>query len=521
MRILESTASIHTFIGRWPLLRGRAVLGNAKHWVMQRCQRVRRTLISEGYRRWDRLSTQRHLLAMPPNRLSIVDRIRCCFMRWLLSLPDPFYRRFFNRLDARKDRLNLPRVGECKHRLLLGIGTLGPGGAERQLAMTVKGLASRGMMDVRVLCYCLDSDINRFFAPILEKCGIPFTDIKSSFDPNGPHATHLRQVISGFQPELRNDIAAYILALWSDPPVTAHFWLDEINVKGGVAAVLVGVPNVILGLRSLPPIHFPLHRPYMREAYRWLARQPNVSLVNNSHAGARGYENWLGLPAGSIHVVHNGFDWQDYQGNQLNQSAQDYRIRHGVQPRQLVMGTVIRLSEEKRPLFWLEIAAKVRQKVPNAYFLVVGDGPLRESLELRAAEPDLCGAIRFTGYERNTMAAMAAMDLFLLTSRAEGLPNVLIEAQIAGVPVVTTKVGGAPETVRHGVTGWVLDNDDIDAAAEIIARLLLDQNWRARANTNMKKFVHETFCVERMVDCTLEIYGLTSGQFKQEEGRKQ
>jgi glycosyltransferase involved in cell wall biosynthesis len=70
-------------------------------------------------------------------------------------------------------------------------------------------------------------------------------------------------------------------------------------------------------------------------------------------------------------------------------------------------------------------------------FLVVGDGPLR-------------GAIHFAGSEKDVYGAMVDMDLLVLTSRAEGLPNVLVEAKFLGVPVVATRAGGAPETVDHG-----------------------------------------------------------------------
>lgn len=152
--------------------------------------------------------------------------------------------------------------------------------------------------------------------------------------------------------------------------------------------------------------------------------------------------------------------------------------------------------------------------MPEVRFLIVGDGPLRAALEARAGEPDLQGAVKFTGYERNTMSAMAAMDLFLLTSRAEGLPNVLIEAQIAGVPVVTTNVGGAPETLEHSVTGWVLDNDDVDSAAQSITRLLRDQDWRNRARASLAGFVRNKFDAGEMVERTLEVYGAKSGLFQ-------
>src|SRR5581483_2236537 len=137
-----------------------------------------------------------------------------------------------------------------------------------------------------------------------------------------------------------------------------------------------------------------------------------------------------------------------------------------------VVGTVFRMSEEKQPLLWMEIAAGVRRAIPDARFLVVGDGPLREAVELRAQREDLNGAVHFAGYDSQPLRAIVDMDLFLLTSRAEGLPNVLIEAQAVGVPVVTTPVGGAPETIDHGRTGVVLEGADPTEVAAVLVKQL-------------------------------------------------
>lgn len=468
--------------------------------------RVRIKLAAEAHKWWSDLAASRHLLAIPSNHLSLGNHWRRALLRGALSLPDPFYSRVFKRLDVQKAHLPLPTAAPRRHRVLLSIGTLGPGGAERQLTMTVQGLVGHGVADVRVLCANLGSDVNRFFLPSIEKSGVLVADLGEWSESQDRKSERLQQSLSELLPGCHHDVAAYIHSLRSDQPEIAHFWLDAVNIKGGIAAVLAGVPRVVLGLRSLPPIHFSLHLPYMRAAYKWLARQSNVRFVSNSHAGAQGYEAWLGLPKGSIRVVHNGFDWQDEHIAQWRLLVPAYRQRHNLSMEHLVLGTVIRLTEEKRPFFWLEIAARVRRQVPEARFLIVGDGPLRPALESRASAPDLQGSVIFSGYESNTLAAMAAMDMFLLTSRAEGLPNVLIEAQIAGVPVVTTNVGGAPETLEHSVTGWVLENDHPDAAAQTITRLLRDQVWCTRARANQQRFIRDTFGAERMVDETLAAY---------------
>jgi glycosyltransferase involved in cell wall biosynthesis len=157
---------------------------------------------------------------------------------------------------------------------------------------------------------------------------------------------------------------------------------------------------------------------------------------------------------------------------------------------------------------WLDIAALVRQALPETQFLIVGDGPMRSAMERRAAQADLNGSVHFAGHLKDAMGAISDMDLLLLTSRAEGLPNVLVEAQFLGVPVVATAVGGAPETLDHGNTGWLLDSDDAKAGAQQIVRLLGDADWRRAASAGGPAFASSRFGMQRAIDQTLAAYGL-------------
>ena len=244
----------------------------------------------------------------------------------------------------------------------------------------------------------------------------------------------------------------------------------------------------------------------MHESYRWLVKQPGVIFLNNSKAGARAYEKWLDLPKGHIRVIHNGFDLNTVHKRCTSNCRQKYRKRHHIPPDSPLVGTVIRLTEEKRPLLLADIAAHIRQAVPEAHFLVVGDGMLRAEFEDRVSTWDFSEAVHIVGYEEDALSAIAAMDLFLLTSRAEGLPNVLLEAQAMGVPVVTTDAGGAKEAVEHGYSGWVLEHDDPQHAGMVISQLLRDLKWREKAFHHAQQLVKSRFGIDRMVDEILAVY---------------
>lgn len=456
---------------------------------------------------WSKMACYRPLLAREIASLTVMERIERRFLWSVLAIPDWRYRRVLKKLDAQSKTTSVSGGASwiaSRRGVVMMIGTLGPGGAERQLVVTARGLHESRKSDVRVACAYLSSPISRFFLPELETAGVPASVIGAEAD-NIVHPA-ARAAIDALPLELR-EAALYAKTLAAEQPEVAHLWLDEVNIKGGIAAVLTGVPKIVISQRSLPPINFGLHRPYMRESYRWLARRPGVRMINNSAAGARAYEKWLGVPRGSIGVVYNGYAFDEAELAGYRADRAKFRQSVGIAPDTLVVGTVMRLSEEKCPMLWLEMASLIRRDLPEARFLIVGDGPLRAAMEARSAADDLVGAVLFAGHLKASMAAIASMDLMLLTSRAEGLPNVLVEAQFLGVPAVTTPAGGAPEAVNHGESGWVLNSWDAEASACQIVRLLRDEQWRETAGRSGPEFALARFGIRRSIDETLAVYG--------------
>ncbi len=111
--------------------------------------------------------------------------------------------------------------------------------------------------------------------------------------------------------------------------------------------------------------------------------------------------------------------------------------------------------------------------------MVAGTGPLRPDLEAHAERLGVAGAVTFLGHRSDVEWVFGGVDVALLTSEAEGIPGVAIEALMAGCPMVTVPVGGVTEVVEHGVTGLVLDGDEPAEMAAAVARLLDDDETRA------------------------------------------
>lgn len=397
--------------------------------------------------------------------------------------------------------------------ITLVIGSLGPGGSERQVVTTLLGLVARDYHDLSLLCTHFTDATERFYEPLLYGSPVSISQVRENFSAademressSDVETLGLRTLYENLPGEIC-DITWYAREFLARNPKIVHTWLDYTNAKAAIAAAVVGVPRIVLSTRSLAPNNFGFFQPYMREAYRALAVYPSVRFLNNSEAGARDYENWIGLPRGSFKVVRNGFDFSEFDRERNIAPARELKVQLGVPDRVLLVGTVLRFTEEKRPFLWIEIAARVAAMRSDVMFLMVGDGPLRMEARQRADACGFGGRILMPGYEKEVAVAIAALDVFLLTSRVEGLPNVLVEAQALGVPVVTTDCGGVSETLIPRVTGFTVASESVELLANTILDVLADDAWRDEARNVAQKFVRERFSLSQMISGTLDAY---------------
>jgi len=449
---------------------------------------------------------------------------RAIAARVLLAALDRYFEAAFRAAAAGALVLPNGRPPARRMRVCLVIGTLGPGGAERQAKETVTALASRHDADISCLVMFLEQEWQRFFLDDVRGAGVDVRQVHESGDPlallsqvEHPDASRIARVIRSTIPAELHDIALYAREFLVRQPDVVHLWLDEINTKAGMAALLTGVPRIVLGMRSVNPTHFALFQPYMRAAYRVLLERTQVGALNNSEVGAMSYERWLDVAPGRITVVRNGFDFSGFTDRSSPEATAAYRRSLGIPLDALVVGGVMRLSEEKRPLLWLETAEFVLARLPDVHFLLIGDGVLRSAVESRIAERGLSHRVHVPGYARDTYAAMPAMNLLFLSSSFEGLPNVLIEAQALGVPVVTMPAGGAVETLHHGRTGWVVKDGTAASAGQLISELLSHPTHLAAAAAAAPAFVRERFDVERMLRDTVSMYGRVPARRRRDE----
>jgi glycosyltransferase involved in cell wall biosynthesis len=415
----------------------------------------------------------------------------------------------YRELLERASFLRLPTESFDSSYAILAAGSLGPGGAERQLAYSARGLARSGAWRVGVAVENLTPPVSNFHEATVRDGGGEVHVVKLS---GGRYDnSQFDQLVAYFRDRygsigfhyIVEGILDYALFLREQRPALLHTWMDSCNVRAGVAALLVGVPQLILSGRSVAPDHFAIFQPYMRAGYRAIMESRDAIILNNSQAGANDYARWLGCEAGRIDVIHNGFEFPD----DIRSRRSAARAELGFHDENRVLGGILRFSEEKRPDLWLEVADRFVRADPKNRAVAFGDGPMRPALLTEIEKRGLTGRVFMPGITRDAWTSFSAFDIFILTSRMEGLPNVLIEAQAAGLPVVAPNVGGAGETLVDGVTGLLAPDDEPDTLARLCIELGQDDARRARMGEGGAAFARTEFSADRMVERTLAVYG--------------
>jgi glycosyltransferase involved in cell wall biosynthesis len=404
-------------------------------------------------------------------------------------------------------------------------GSLGPGGAERQFVNTAKGLQKAitdgdRIADVDVVGpvqVCVKSLTTRaggdFFQQELREKGIDIWEY-AKFEPYGGSAAaslvrehqktmrHLpRQMAEGL--EKITDVTRVL------SPDVVHIWQDGSIFSTALGALLAEVPRIILSVRTLPPIDRPdRYKPQYETLYRSLLKQPGVVLSANSRFAAERYAAWLDIDPAMIPVVYNGLEPLPVRPDDATRTkfeAFDAQTADAT----FTVGVVARFDENKRPYLWLDMAAALLQRTPGARFIMIGDGPLLPLAQEYAARLGIGRRVLFVGRSSHIGFWLSKLDAFVLLSKFEGLPNVLIEAQFAGVPVYTTPAGGAAETVKTGHSGHVFresDASDPRVMAAWLEALSASPASLKGMGEEARRWATSSFTVERMIEQTVELY---------------
>ena len=209
-----------------------------------------------------------------------------------------------------------------------------------------------------------------------------------------------------------------------------------------------------------------------------------------------------GVPPQRAVTVHEGIDLGRVTRAPAVSLHQELWLPHEAP----IVGNVAALVPHKGQRHLVEAAALVVRRVPDARFVIAGEGELRESLQRQIHEHQLDKHVFLTGFRTDVLSLHKAFDIFVMSSVTEGLGTSLLDAMAAGKPIVATRAGGIPEVVRDGETGLLVDPRDHHGMADALVRLLEDHSLRRRMGEAGLARARQHFSAERMVERTLEVY---------------
>ena len=214
-----------------------------------------------------------------------------------------------------------------------------------------------------------------------------------------------------------------------------------------------------------------------------------------------------GVPPEKIISIANGIDIQRFAARP--KVGSHFRAQYNIPRDALLLGAVGRLVPDKGHSDFLRAAALIAESHPRVWFMLVGDGPLRASLERQTEAAGIRPRVVFTGLIEEIPAALQALDILVFSSLREGLPLTLLEGMAASKPVVATQVGGIGGVLKNGVSGWLVPAGDASALAHACLRLIEAPVQIAQMGKAAQQCVEVEYTLERMVAQTLQLYTKT------------
>lgn len=264
------------------------------------------------------------------------------------------------------------------------------------------------------------------------------------------------------------------------------------NIVARFFGKITGIPIIISGQRNAET-----RRSWLRNFLDKITLPFTDLIVSNSEAGKKILIDREKVSKEKIKVIHNGIDLKVFK-NQEHKSLKD----------ELTIGFVGHLTKQKGVKYLLRAIKDLKEKRDDFVLKIIGNGPERINLEKLTKELGLVDKVKFLGHKENAWKYMSGFDLLVLPSLWEGLPNVIMEVIACRVPVVATNIGGVPEIIKDGETGFLVEPKNSEALAEKIEYVLnLSEEEREKIGESARRTVKEKFSIEKMVREYEGLYG--------------
>jgi glycosyltransferase involved in cell wall biosynthesis len=278
-----------------------------------------------------------------------------------------------------------------------------------------------------------------------------------------------------------------------------HGW--SAFAPGLLAAQLARVP-ILLHSESGALFHDGTATSQLLRVSSWLTAR----VITSTNYMATLLADRLDIDRGRITTLPAGIDCDRFRPD--DERRRTARAALGIGPGAIVIGSTGRLHREKNYPMLLEAVASLAAEEPARELrcLLVGDGYEEDALRARARALGIGSKLHITGFTRNVAGMLAAMDLFVLPSLAEGVPHTLLEAMASGLPVVATTVGGIRELVRDGDTGLLVPSERPTILARVLGQLVANEPRRRALGERARRYVERHHSVGGMIAEHLALY---------------
>ncbi|UCE24393.1 MAG: glycosyltransferase [Candidatus Zixiibacteriota bacterium] len=276
------------------------------------------------------------------------------------------------------------------------------------------------------------------------------------------------------------------------------------------AGLYASLAGVILRVPVIVTFHNELLLPGRRERFlrlkNFLIRHLASRLILVADFMKDDYVSRGKYPAGRLQTIYNGIECTS---NETPSDVAVLRKELGLSESDLVVGHVANFRPPKGHRYLAEAAAKVCAEIPNAKFLLVGefgDGSIKSEVEMLAGQFGIQDKLLMLGFRSDVGRLLNLIDVFVLSSISEGHPLSVVEAMAAGKPVVATNVGGLPEIVDQGETGYLVEPGDSSTLAEKLCLLLRNSDLRERMGHRSRELARRRFSLETMMTGYEKLY---------------
>jgi glycosyltransferase involved in cell wall biosynthesis len=206
--------------------------------------------------------------------------------------------------------------------------------------------------------------------------------------------------------------------------------------------------------------------------------------------------------------IYNGIELDEYRpnGKEVRSQKSEVRGEFGITKDVPVIGAIGRMVWQKGFEYLIQAIPDIVRDVPDAKFLLVGDGPLRESLEALSKELRVRDKVIFTGFRSDIKEILSAIDILVIPSLLEGFPMITLEAMAMAKPIVATNIDGITEQTTDGVNGILVPPQNPSVLAKAVVRVLNDKELARTMGLSAREKVEQEFSVEKMVAETEKVY---------------